>query len=256
MCAKETYTCKNCGDTFKEYPSGGTTFCTPECYNQYRSGPYTDREWLSEKYTDEGLTIEKIAELAGCAENTIHQWLNKHDIERRGVGYRPVEEEPYRDKEWLETQYIEKEKSTRQIAGELNCSYETIRRWVNRHGIEFTHSQKVKESWEGADKRKEKVGERFAEIHKTIHPFFFTHKSGYERVGSSDGDGGTDFVTVHRLVAVAKYGIEEVKDMVVHHRNGVKWDNRPENLEIMTAENHSRHHAIKNNRELPRWWED
>lgn len=49
-------------------------------------------------------------------------------------------------------------------------------------------------------------------------------------------------VKVHRLVAVAEYGINEVKDRVVHHRNEVPWDNRPGNLQLMTPEDHATHH--------------
>ena len=43
---------------------------------------------------------------------------------------------------------------------------------------------------------------------------------------------------VHRLLAVSEYGFEAVSENIVHHKNGLKWDNRPENIEIMTQSEH------------------
>jgi hypothetical protein len=50
-------------------------------------------------------------------------------------------------------------------------------------------------------------------------------------------------VFVHRLVHVAHHGVESVKNMDVHHKNGHKLDNRPENLEAMSKSDHSKLHA-------------
>ena len=46
------------------------------------------------------------------------------------------EEKRYRDAEWLREQYIEKERSMSDIAGELGLSTSPVRRWLDRHGIE------------------------------------------------------------------------------------------------------------------------
>jgi len=61
--------------------------------------------------------------------------------------YRPKEPEPYRDEEWLREQYRIEKRSTGNIAAELECSRETIRRWLHRHGIEIrspSERQKVR----------------------------------------------------------------------------------------------------------------
>lgn len=45
-------------------------------------------------------------------------------------------------------------------------------------------------------------------------------------------------VRIHRLVAVAEHGIEAVKGKVVHHKNRIRFDNHPSNLELMEDEEH------------------
>lgn len=55
---------------------------------------------------------------------------------------------------------------------------------------------------------------------------------------------GYRVVLVHRLLAVAEYGFDAVQNRVVHHSNGVKWDNRPENIEIKTMSDHQSDHGV------------
>lgn len=69
----------------------------------------------------------------------------------------------------------------------------------------------------------------------------------YERIDSRY-DGDRVKVYVHRLVAVAEYGIDQVVDSHVHHESGHGLDNRPGNLTLMTEDEHKRLHANRRER--------
>jgi len=71
------------------------------------------------------------------------------------------------------------------------------------------------------------------------HPVNVYFNAGY--VVISHHHKGEQFrVPVHRLVAVAEYGIDEVVDNHVHHKNKHGFDNRPENLCVMNDNLHKK----------------
>jgi hypothetical protein len=92
----------------------------------------------------------------------------------------------------------------------------TVSRWCDRHGI---------------DTRKANF-----EKHGCHH-----FNDGYE-IFSSSYDDERDVVPIHRLVMVSEVGYTEVVDKDVHHKNGVPWDNRPENLALMDRKEHISYH--------------
>lgn len=72
----------------------------------------------------------------------------------------------------------------------------------------------------------------------------FIDKDGYVRIylpGHHRADQHNR-VYEHIIVAEKTFGVIITKDIHVHHKNGVKHDNRPENLELLSKNEHPRKH--------------
>lgn len=187
--------------------------------------PWRDKGLLYELYWNQKLDQNQIAEKLDCSRATIKKWFNKHELETRSQS-EVVElahekkngDKPWRDKETLERMYYDERMSLNEVADKLDCDDEKVRRWMKKYGLE----------------RRD-----LSESHKTLTPCLYTNTDGYVISCSSNKmHENPDEVRIHRLVQVAEHGFDEVKNKHVHHKNGVKWDNRPENLELMENSDH------------------
>ncbi|WP_134672642.1 helix-turn-helix domain-containing protein [Halorussus marinus] len=121
--------------------------------------------------------------------------------------------------------------TTREIADRLGCNHSTVSRWLNIHGIE------TRENWKaGVEAARRANRSEYARVR--------TLPSGYEYWSSKEGSDRTNrLVYVHRLLAVAEHGFDAVADTQVHHRNGIPFDNRPDNIELLDAAEHGQLHS-------------
>lgn len=165
-----------------------------------------DKEKLRELYVRENKTKTEIAELFDSYREKVASKLNKFGLKK-----------PWKQKELMEKLYCKKKLSTNEIAEKFNTSQSNVHRWLKEHNIETRASPREKS------------------------PYHYWDGRGYEIVSTDNGKERKQ-VYIHRLVAVAEFGIREVFDKDVHHINGVVWDNRPSNLEVISKEEHGRKH--------------
>lgn len=182
------------------------------------SVPYKDAERLQRLYWEAGMTLREMCDELGCSKPTLIKYMDKFDIERRDCGGNDPDA-PWKDEDNLRELYCEKGRNTYQIAEQYDIEESTVRWWMDRFGIE-----------------RGGVGRR------ATTPELRVDARGYEVFSS-----GQDKLKHHRLLAVAEYGFDAVTNREVHHTNNIPWDNRVQNLRLMTKRQHSRHHANQRN---------
>lgn len=125
------------------------------------------------------------------------------------------------DAETLHRLYWDEGCSLSQIAELTPVTFGAIKHHMEKHGIDRRTS---------------------AEANRRHTAAIRVEEQGYVRWRSTEA-GRERTCSVHRLLAVSEFGIDAVKEMEVHHSNGIPWDNRAENIELLTKEEHVSHHS-------------
>jgi len=137
------------------------------------------------------------------------------------------------DESTLRRLYLDEGLSQRQIADELGKTRSQVRKKIEKYKIPTRPSggQWKNIKWDGS-----------SWVTESCHSKLHTGGNGYE-MWCPKVNGKIKTFYHHRLLAIAKFGVSEVKGKEVHHKSGVPWDNRKENLEIMTPSKHAAHHS-------------
>jgi len=173
--------------------------------------PWRDEELLRELYHQENMTQEQIADELGCGGGTVNRWIHNHDLEVNDMG---STNETIRDVDLYEL-YWSKKMTQSKIAERCGCSVALVSKQMNEAGVPTRRNM----------------------------PIFYTRKQGGHEYVTTGGCGKD--IQLHRLLAVAEYGVEAIKNKVVHHKNNIPWDNRAENIELMGWGEHTEHHMEK-----------
>ena len=188
--------------------------------------PWRNRDWLRERWYSDMATAE-IAEEAGCSDTSIRTWA----CDEFGFDRRPhTTVEPWQDPEVLRQLYYDEKMSQGEIAEKYGKDQSTIHHWMEKCEVKSRPSNVTRVLRD--------PGGGF--VHADI--------GGYEQINtgvSREESENTVVYHIHRLCAMAWFGIDAVKGNHVHHKNGIPWDNREENLEVLSESEHRRHHAEK-----------
>lgn len=192
---------------------------------------YKDKDWLYYQYIELNKYAKDIAKEQNISTVSIYKWLEKYEIKK-------YDNKIYRNKEWLFNQYINNEKSAHQITKEENCSYSIIYYWLNnfnilirnrseaRKKIKFTkeHKQNLSKARRGEKNPNWKGGKR-------------KHYKGYIRkyVYDHPYSGKRNAIMEHRLIMEKYIGRYLNPKERIHHINGIKYDNRIENLYLCSS---------------------
>lgn len=136
-----------------------------------------------------------------------------------------TEHKEYHKKEVLEELYLERRRSSSWIADKYGLDSSYVLELLERHGIE-----------------RRGLSEAFSQARAFNEVPLFVDGRGY-KFWQDRTKRKADKLYVHRLLAVSEYGIEAVKERDVHHKNSIQWDNRPNNIEVLTKEEHGKIHS-------------
>jgi len=168
---------------------------------------FATEDELRSSYQELGSML-KMAERYGVSKKLILVYLNKYGIDRN---------KPVGPSMSAEISRLHAEKKTaKEVSKELGLSVTYIRKLALALGLKFDdtyHTGKIRQNG-----------------------YILKPRPEHE---AADAKG---YVREHRLVMETIIGRALLKDEVVHHKNGEKSDNRPENLELMKKGDHVSHH--------------
>lgn len=154
-----------------------------------------------------------ISKYLNGGEGTIRRWLKKHEI-------RETRPKDGIDESTLRELFVNQRHSRAEIGRKLGCSAGKVSYWLDKYEI----------------RREDRTRDYLRYKSHKGYPCWFFNENGSKRR-----------VRVHRLAAVAKFGVDSLEGMVVHHQSGVPWDNRLSNLELISNEKHAKHHNLIQN---------
>lgn len=164
------------------------------------------KDELYRLYVTEGRPMREVAGLLGVAVGSVYNYLHRFEIETKEVG--------------------------KGFSGKTHSEQARARISDACKGKKVSAETREKISMakkQGGIGHKKKRGDGYIQVYFPDHP-----------MSTSDG-----YILEHILVMEALIGRHLCENECVHHKNEVKDDNRKENLQLMTKQEHMSYHGTK-----------
>lgn len=141
------------------------------------------------------------------------------------------------NKEELNDLYINQKYSIQEIGKMFNCSHSVINNNLKNFGIK---TRSIKESWN----TKRFIAKNSGKNHPNWKGGIKRDVNGYILTWQPDHPRSNSRGYVHRsyLVAEETQGRFLYPEEITHHKNGIRDDDRPENIEVTTRGKHTSFH--------------
>jgi len=163
------------------------------------------------------------------------------------IGLSPKNKKYNLSLEQLKEQYIKQELPLYKIADNLNVSKKTLKKELLKANITIRNvkeSQEIRNRKTSRIKKKDFYNAKGGYILIRIlrsDPYFPMCEAKYKSVG---------YIREHRYVMAKHIRRCLLKTECVHHKNGIKTDNRLENLELLSPSQHGQHERYCDNCDL------
>ncbi len=133
-------TCACCGNSFLAYRylalKGWAKYCSKECACGGSDCHDINEAWLRVEYVNNGRSLGDIAKELNVTPGAVHYQLRKYGIACRVSKFDSAK---YTfetvDKEWLLSEYLERNRPCNLIAADLGVNYTSVRRWLINMGV-------------------------------------------------------------------------------------------------------------------------